>query len=132
MERPTFVDIDKRDGDNDRLRVEYSTYGSGTEWVNFVKEYVDEYVALIDKYLKWEEVASSKGDMLDKKIGDADLWWGASVTFRFYSGNTKNHYLVISVTDPLYFDKKNALILRKLLIKFKNNQIHKTDESDYN
>jgi hypothetical protein len=114
------------------LRVEYDKYGSGNGWVNFVKQYVDDYVQLIDKYIEWEKIASSKGDLLNKVIGEADLWIGASLVFRFYSGNERKHYLEITAGESILLDKENVLVLRNLLIKFKNNQIHETDTSVYN
>lgn len=139
MERPTFVAVEKLSGPDDRMRVEVDTYSSSATWVYFIREYVDEYIPLIDKYLKWEKIASSKGDQINKVIGTAGLWAGASMQFSFYSGNAQRHYLVIepcglglcSGETQLYVDKRNAEILKGLLIKFKKNEIHQNDTSAY-
>ena len=131
MYRPTTVEIEKRNGPDDRLRIEYSKYGSEIAWVNFTKENVDAYLSLIDKYLAWEKTASARKDQLDKVIGEAPLWLGASLQFRFYSANENTHYLIITAGSPITLDKKNAMILKNMLLKFKNNKLNLTDETIY-
>lgn len=138
MMRPTFVSVVEIGG-TEMLRVEYQEYGTSTSTVNFVKEHIDSYIHHIEKYLKWEKIASTKRDQINKVIGDAALWAGASLQFSFYSGNATHHYLVVTPCglglcsgDPrVTLDRKNAIMLKELLLKYKGNQLRGSDKSAY-
>lgn len=139
MARPTFAEVQTY-GDDVRLVLYADAYGNNVYTLYLAKAYADSYIQLIDKYLRWEEKASSKGHMFEKEIGVADLWAGVQKRFSFYSANQHSHYLVINsislggqLDDNIYFAKKDAEELRKLLINFKNGTLDTSDVSnEYN
>jgi len=139
MPRPTFVELGKIDG----VRVlhitsdEYGKIGNDPQKTShlFLKQtYSDNYIALIDKFLEWEKLASDRKDTLEKNIGEAK----DNLVFDFFSGNENSHYLVISfktsgvVLWESYFPKSEAETLRSLLVKLKNDNLKTTDTSIYN
>jgi hypothetical protein len=133
MTRPTFVSFY-----NDGLRVNVNNYGTKEDWFEFAKVHVDDYVRLIDKYIEWYDIASQKGDVLEKDIGEVNSVLGINLIFQYYSASVSRHLLVIqtrvlgSKTDSqLIFDRPNALVLRDLLLKYKAGELKQTNESDY-
>jgi hypothetical protein len=140
MPRPTFLSIVQMDGYPDMLQIKYDTYSSDKGYQWFSKEHVDDYVALIDKYLKWEEIATRDGDLLNKEIGTAKLYTVASIPyslrFSIFSANKTNNYLVIggasaNPNPSNIFSKENAIKLKMILIKFKDDNFSPTDQSKY-
>lgn len=134
MDRPTEIEISKANGRADLLIVKYSSYAGEIENVDFAKDHVDEYVSLIDKYLKWERIATTNGDILYKKIGEAKVFPLYYLIFIFRSADRFNHFLLIKSDEEneIYLDKNMAVGLKSLLLKFKNGELHQTDESIYN
>ena len=134
MARPTFATVLEY-SDRKLLDLTMSEYGEKTSHVVFDQAFVDDYVALINKYLEWQEIALSRGDMIEKNIGKAK----DKLIFDFYSANANNHYLVIA-TDmdfvrmwEMVFPKEEAVRLKALLLKFKANNFSKVDtDSLYN
>lgn len=138
MPRPTFTELGTVDGVK-VLHITSDEYGKigndpqKTSHIYLKQTYVDDYISLIDKFLEWEKLASERGDTLEKNIGEAK----DNLVFDFYSGNSKSHYLVISLKASgvilweNYFPKTEVSNLRNLLIQFKNNQIKTTDSSVY-
>lgn len=106
-----------------------------------VKWLVQQSMAYIDKYLEWEELASSRKDQIDKEIGRVGTLNGVLV-FDFYSGNSANHYLVVSTTAEsmtfgtrlwsAYFPVNEAKTLKSLLLKFEAGTFKAVDEDIYN
>ncbi|HHY0532652.1 TPA: hypothetical protein ACVU5M_004522 [Vibrio parahaemolyticus] len=138
-QRPTFVTVESKN-DKQFLHVTTNEYGKigydpeKVKHVFFAKEKVSEYVSLIDKYLDWEALASSREDLLEKEIGQVD-----NLIFDFYSGNPSKHYLVISTSVsldmrlwPMYFPKKEAQTLKELLVKFERAEFKGVNEDLYN
>lgn len=144
--RPTFVTVESKEG-KQYLHIDTSQYGKmgydpmKQTHVFFSKEHVSEYVAYIDKYLEWEELASSRKDQIDKEIGRVGTLNGVLV-FDFYSGNSANHYLVVSTTAEsmtfgtrlwsAYFPVNEAKTLKSLLLKFEAGTFKAVDEDIYN
>lgn len=140
MSRPTFVTVESVDS----LKIlhlttnEYGKVGYDPQKVKhifFTKPNVDGYVKLIDKYLEWETLATTRGDQISKNIGNVD--GHHNLYFNFFSGNASDHYLVISTVAsgaelwPVYFPKSEVIKLRKLLLDFKEDKFQKTDMSVY-
>ncbi|MFK5947281.1 MAG: hypothetical protein QM500_00750 [Methylococcales bacterium] len=135
-ERLTTIEYEEAYGQT-RLYVYVESYGRGKERVWFGKEYVNQYLKLIDKYLKWHNMAVRDKDILDKEIGIADSAGGVNVKFSIFSGNSKSHYLVLSsgllgtYTKKLMFSYNNAKHLRNLLVKFGGGNLKFTNDSKY-
>lgn len=138
--RPTFVKLHDYGGKDKSLLVEMDTYHpSHYSLLNFGFDYVDEYISHIDKYLKWESLAQQRGDMLTKDIGSSysqGKWH--KYEFRFYSGNSKNHYLEISNCSLMcvegstiqYYDTVAAKELRRLLVNLKNGDLNTVNSEE--
>jgi hypothetical protein len=140
MERPTFVSIEQMSDGESVLAVDMINYGPQQSSNRFSKKHVDTYISLIDKYLKWADLAKKNSDQLTKEIGDAPTWANMStgtLKFTFYSGNQFNHYLEISFCavgtcledQSLYFDEDNAKKLKQLLSNFSSGKIDNIDTS---
>ena len=133
LNRPTFTSIEKMSDGSTVLVISRDDYGLSTSPLRFSKKNVSKYTSLIDKYFEWNKLASSRGDAITKDIGKADTWGNSisgSLKFTFHSGNSANHYLSISFCaagtcldeQALYFDPKNTLELKKLLVQLKTNE----------
>ena len=109
----------------------------------FSIEHVDEYLAMIAKYIEWQKQATENGDAFSKEIGDVKSpMKGIRVRFGFYSGNATNHYLTIlncvtlfgSCSDdgesPQFYDLESAHVLIGLLSKMKTGEIKPEDVSE--
>lgn len=142
MERPTFATVHTFSDGNTALRVEMDEYGTGydpnlkivTPHVTyFDKHFVADYVPMIDKYLEWEELATQRGDLIERLVGDAKTWGnGAEVTLKLeiFSSASATHLLVIkrcavgTCSDKsLSLTKPNAIILRSLLTDFASGKV---------
>ena len=146
-ERPTFVSLQIMSDGATVLRVTMDEYGYGASSnvgqnipqnyaVAFDSRDVDQYLVLIAKYEEWESLASSRGDMIEKDIGDAPTWaimGSGKLHFSMFSGNAQSHYLVIGfcmgacVDERLMFDRLNAARLKKLLEEFKAGDLQQLD-----
>lgn len=146
MARPTFVSIQEFSDGDASLKVEMDEYGSGynpllgvnTPHVTyFGKKYVAGYLPLIDKYLEWETLASQRGDLTERTIGETKTRAGGGemdLRFRFFSSGQSNHILIIEqcafgtcVDKALHLNRPNAVILRSLLVDFASGKIAPTN-----
>jgi len=146
LERPTFVKIiDKKKTDKmvisvDLIRKSKANRDSGAyETLVFSEKRIDKYVAAIDKYLSWEEIAKRDGDIIKKKITKVKANSSSFVFFDFFSANQSNHYLML--TRPTFanvltnansnnggnesppdfaLNRENAIVLKTLLTDWKN------------
>lgn len=137
MEQPTFVSVQTMSDKAEVLKVQMDQYGAGydanldiiTEYVAFFdKRYVAAYLPLIDKFLEWEALANTRGDLLEREIGKASTWGNGlpvELRFSFYSGNASNHFLTIErcaagtcADKALTLTRANAIILKELLEDF--------------
>lgn len=134
--RPTRIEYEEASGQT-RLYVYVKGYGRSETRVWFGKQYVSQYLKMIDKYLKWHDMAYKDKDILDKEIGIADSAGGVNVKFSIFSGNSKSHYLVLgsglfgSYTNQFMLTKENAKHLRGLLVNFGGGKLKFTDDSKY-
>jgi len=143
LDRPTFVSIEDMSTGENVLSVKMERYGvdkygNKTITIRFSKASVDDYLSMIEKYEKWEEMAVSRSDIFTKDIGVAHSWSnGMDVTLKltFHSGNALQHFLSVMPCaagtclpdDTVYFDKKNVLYLKNLLSNFKSGNIKQKD-----
>ncbi len=144
MNRPTHVAIHNYSDDTESLVIEIDQYSKGigknnySRWlVLFDKAVVPEYISMIDKYIEWEGLAKSRGDIFTKKIGTVKSTTLAgtytTMEFDFHSGNASNHYLCVYRSTPqmgldkkvqaLYFDRDNSIILKDLLKKYETSRL---------
>jgi len=144
--RPTWVKIQDMSDGNTTLRVEmehyaynptatYSPENLTPQSIAFDKRYVNQYLPLIDKFLQWEAKAQTRGDAFTKEIGSALTWsqiGSLKLKFTFHSGNRSSHLLAIGLdaglaqTNVLYFDRANAIELRKLISGLQSGQTKQT------
>lgn len=146
MARPTFVSIQEFSDGDSSLKVEMDEYGTGYDpllGVNtphvtyFGKKYVANYLPLIDKYLEWETLASQRGDLTERTIGETKTRAGGgemNLRFRFFSSGQADHILIIDqcafgtcVDKAMHLDRKNAVVLRSLLADFVSGKIAPTN-----
>lgn len=140
MPRPTFVAVEQYRSTR-FLHVKVDSYGQSTPSNNTDKHIafnvvkLDEYISMIDKYLKWESLAVERADKLDKHIGTVDAV--SELSFDFYSANSTNHYLVITTVTggyhqwDTYFPKEEAEKLKQLLTDFKDGKLQPVDTDIY-
>lgn len=140
--RPTFVEMRLMNDGEQYLFVSTTAYSGEQQGLHFAKSRADGYIALINKYLKWESLARERQDSFTKEIGKDEAWKDSSTSqlaFTFHSGNATTHYLDIAFCsvgtclDGLYFDRGNAQALQSLLQSFKSGTLkHKEISSAYN
>ena len=143
VERPTSVGLASRKGQDAVLSVRVTRY-SGEVHLILPVEHADKYIAQIDKFREWHEIATQRDDVIDKEISTLPGWGdaiGFQITASFYSAAPGRHLFVIeqcmhgcrsaSTLDSFYFDIENALKLRELLIRLKTGELQHTDMSVY-
>jgi hypothetical protein len=133
MPRPTFVTLNTKKNGKTWLDVTMERYGTGSTTNSFTQENCDKYIEYIDKYFEWESIALRDADIIEKKIGKAKNV-NLSISFYFFSGNEKDHYLAIGYSKEYsqYFSHAEAAKLKALLLRYKNNELKVTDTSKYN
>lgn len=127
----TFLEIYPHKRGNDTLAIEVDDkYWDSTfkqyrpKTLRLEKNHAAEYIAAIDKYAEWAEIATRDGDMITKEIGRVKARVGKH-RFQMHSGNTSKHYLVVELCpmvcmgeEVLTFDYQNAMALRDTLVRF--------------
>ena len=142
MTRPTFVSVKTLTDGKTILSVTMQGYGPSmaANELAFARSHVSEYVAAIDKYLEWAQLAKQRNDQLTKEIVRVPTWPESGLLkFTFHSGNERDHYLSICFGTSIAFldayaqsyDEINARELRRLLVDFQSESLKKTDESIY-
>ena len=150
LDAPTFVAInDKSKYDQLILKVDLIEKSKITRETGALYEVLafsekesrfDNAIKAIDKYLKWHDIASADKDIFTKRIDWVKYNSGSHNEFIFHSGNAENHYLKIkkhnlanslnfdvtkspnqqSQPPEFVFDKENAILLRKLLVDWRD------------
>ena len=134
-EHPTFLELHISKKKPEQLWIwsdfikksENAKYFNGYDFLSLSVSAVDDYIAAVDKYLKWREIAKRDGDIIEKEISRAQARKKSlKVKFSFFSGNAESHYLYMqhcavgTCLDPaFYFDYDNALLLKETLVKWK-------------
>ena len=126
------------------LNIKMDSYGTSKNGIkpniSIAKNYVDENIEAINKYLTWNKIALERKDQLTKEIAITKSWNNSGVVlenrYSFHSGNEFNHYLEIvtcslgicnpSQEAPIMLDPLGANKLIKELNNFKNNKMTKT------
>jgi hypothetical protein len=150
-ERPTWVKIQDLSDGNTILAIEMEHYGYNPtatyspenlspRRINFDSRCTDQYISLIEKFLEWEKKAQSRKDAFTKTIGKAPSWshiGTSNLRFTFHSGNESSHLLAVSLdtgisgtTNDLFFDKRDAVELRNLLLKMQSGKINQSSISE--
>ena len=96
---------------------------------------IEKHIAHIEKYLKWEKLASENGDAFTKEIGFAK--GDGKLKYSFFSANEDYHLLEVSScsfgscgVSELFFDKENVLILLDLLKQLKAGELPPENVAD--
>lgn len=148
-ERPTQVSIRNMSDGAVTLTVQMQQYGLGVgtnsdalvaRFLQFESRYIDDYIARIDKYFEWADLATSRGDIITREIGHAPTWAqlpGGALQFSLVSGNAQRQYLLVEFcvgscapggrVMPMHFSRDNVAILRNLLIDFKQGRLQQLD-----
>lgn len=150
MERPTFLSLQTYSDGRTALVIDMDEYGVGSAGYEIQGDYslrldpaqAEAYVAFIDKYLEWESLASSRGDMLEKEIGRAPAAGAQSpgeARFAIYSGNAGAHYLqtqfcaVGTCILDMFFSRDDAVELKRVLVAVKAGKVgHLNIDDVYN
>ena len=137
LERPTFLSLQTYSDGRTALMIDMDEYGVGPAGFETPGDYAlrldpaqaDAYVGFIDKYLEWEALASSRGDMIDREIGRAPAAGAQApgeARFAIYSGNAASHYLFtqfcaagVCIMD-MFFDREDALEFKRILLDVKS------------
>lgn len=136
MERPTFSEVDKK-----FIYIYVEKYGVDEQDKIFTsKKSAYSHIDLLEKYLKWENIAAKDGDLVDKKIGKTKSAGGLKYQYYFHSGNADKHYLIVTPClfgcideQAVVFDKAGAIGLRSLLQSYANGEVkEEVKESKYN
>ena len=147
MERPTFLSLQNYSDGRTALVIDMDEYGVGSAGYEIPGDYslrldpaqADAYAALIDKYLEWESLASSRGDMLEKEIGRAPAAGAQSpgeARFAIYSGAAGAHYLqtqfcaVGACIVDMFFSRNDALELKRVLMAVKAGKVSHLNVDD--
>jgi hypothetical protein len=142
LSKPANVVITGKKKNKKTLIIQFEPYNIASldyaPCIQFTSKYVDDSIEMIEKFLKWEEMAVENKDAFGKEIGKAKRAMGLKNKFFFWSANTKEHYLKIdtcsmgncSVDNSFYFDKKNTIILLNLLRKLKDDKLPPPDAGD--
>ena len=146
LARPTYVSLQTMSDAPSVLAIEMEQYGrayspGGVRYqFRMVPEGIDDYLASIDRYEAWRQLASERGDSITREIGRAPAWHG-ELKFEFHSGNAETHYLFIAFCaagtclddQALVFDSVNVGRLRDLLTRWQSGEISALDvDSVYN
>lgn len=136
-ERPTFITNYDYEKDTDAILIKMDMYGNETSILSFSEKEADRYLAAINKFIEWEELAREREDIFSKDIDTIPAWNSGNLKFSFHSGNAKNHYLSISFCSLLcleeqaqYYDLNNAVALRDVLTSLSNGDIKTTNIDD--
>ena len=138
-ERATFIKMNLRDkGDMGWIQAdmihksEYAYLNGGMDVLRIKEKHVDKYIDAVEKFLKWEEMASRDGDVFTKEIATAN-----KVKFTFHSGNAQSHYLTAEFctigvcSEPaFYFDGKNSEALLKFLQDWRDDKLSYTTDAE--
>ena len=139
LPRPTFLELVIKNKGKQNLLIktdfihkgEYAYLNKGLDFIPLKLKYVEDYIAAVEKYLKWQAVASKDRDIFTKEISKVK-----SVKFSFASGNSKDHYFIFEncvvacTTERYVLDYIGAQKFLKLLNKWKSGQLSTTTKSE--
>ncbi len=137
--RPTYLSLEKMSSGETVLAIEMNQYGNisssePSHQFRLLKQYIPNYLSLLDKYEAWRAQALSRGDAITQVIGRAPAWGqvsGMELEFTFHSGNASQHFLSIAhcavgtclAQSSLVFDNVNVAQLRLLLLKWQSGEL---------
>ncbi|VGM95203.1 Uncharacterised protein [uncultured Avibacterium sp.] len=117
-----------------------NSYG-GRQFVvlRILKSNVKEHEELLQKFIKWDNLAKARNEQFTKLIGSAKVHNG-NMIYTFHSGNQYENILSVCFdvlttsvcgVDPISFDRKNVELILKDIQKFKQGGFKHTDLSVY-
>lgn len=138
-ERATFILMNVREkGDIGWIQADLihktdnAQYMNGLDVIRIKEKHVEGYIAAVSKFLAWEEIARRDKDNFDKDIAQVN-----KVKFKFHSGSSNSHYLVMTfcavgtcVEPQFVFDRENVILLKKFFEDWKNNKLNYTLAED--
>lgn len=141
LERPTFSFVSQRSDGTKIFNLKMTKYNNTHAGIGFDKEYVEQHIKAIGKYIEWEKIATERGDVITKEIDFIPAWKNGFFTIKnkytFHSGNVGFHYLKITgcmldscTKHEMFLNQKNAEKLRSILIDFQNNEIKEINVDD--
>lgn len=161
LKRPTFAKIFGYDyGSSEILQYEAKDYSGNTMRLQIGKEFIAANIEMMEKFLKWAEMATERGDIIQKDIGVVDRLESTPSTkqnkYKFFTAAESAYYLIIEggsvsstgssnwggsgnwsgwqsekTTRAAMLDQDGVSKLINKLRKFHNGEIHFTDDSDY-
>ncbi len=151
----TYYLKDAAFGSKSTLIFQKRGYQGRMERFGVEKEYIDDNVAALNKFLKWATKAKEQGDTVNKEIALVlGFEFGIVNFWNKYDFKTEGHYYALSITpgnkvlfqfmpaavdDPknsqnsyvMYFNESQASNIIKLLMAFKEDKIKNVQDSDY-
>jgi hypothetical protein len=147
-ERPTIVSLQTYSSGVVALVIDMDEYGMGKTaqyGIDAPNDYLmpldvtkaHEYIAHIDKFFEWEELARSRGDIIQREIGSAPgagYQTAGTIKFSLSSGNSTRHYLLMEFcavglcVNPMYFTPESARELKALLLRAGDGSVQHLDE----
>jgi hypothetical protein len=135
--RPTFAELHKLSGKN-VLELKMNSYGTRDIWVVFHQNHVAEYLAAIDKFEAWKEIAIQRNEMISREIGKIAAYSGVTLVFTFHAVSNKQFLLQITTgstgllgTIPIdrgmEFDSNDLGALKALLKKLPEFTVNSAD-----
>lgn len=133
MPQMTWAKISSHDegGRIELVEVRVDRYGSGSNFLYIDLDNIDRHIGAVDKYLKWEKLASKRRELVDKEIDKIpSKYLSYNIEYSFHSGNETNHFLSVDHGTSfatrgmyaIYFDRENAMKYKEMLVKFKNGE----------
>lgn len=139
MDRPTFLELITYKKKPSQLWIhtdfikksDTARAMGGYEFVSLSVSAADEYIAAIDKYISWHEIASADGDIINKEIArPMGRKKSLKVKFGFYSANAKSHFLTLQhcavgtcLEPKITFDIVNAKLLKETILTWKSGNL---------
>jgi hypothetical protein len=93
---------------NDLIDVTYKGNGTQEFHLVFIRKTAKDAIAAIDKFFEWEQLATSRGETLSKKISSVGSVSGCNVYTGFTSLSKDKHALQMGVRSKLLGDSSGA------------------------
>ena len=136
--RPTFAEIQTTFGKKRLLQLTMNSYGSRTIWIAFHEDHISEYIAAIDKFEEWKNLATQRNEAISKEIATITFNVGAKLVFAFHSARFGQHFLQITVggsgllgtttiDSGMMFDSRDLESLKSMIKEFPNAKLENLD-----
>lgn len=127
--------------DGDQIALKFRGVGPQSLFLTVRKRDVPAYRSAIGKFIEWDDLAHSRGDMFTKKISHFDYMSGAIILVMFQSASLNNNLICFgvrsrllgegtAVAEDLRLDRLNAQRLDTLLSDYAANRLPSKDGSN--